>query len=111
MPHISISSPPGNNNPQLVAAIRSITGAKVSEISAALKAGTPLFDGELFARPRKESVMKIQNLLSVLREAQITPVVTEGGRLISTEILLNIIRASERSMSEFDQLGSQAHEA
>ena len=83
----------------------------MSEIAAALKAGMPLFDGELFARPRKESVLKIQKLLSVLREAQITPVVTEGGRLISVEMVLNIIRASEESMSEFHQLGSQGHEA
>jgi len=111
MAHITISAPVGIKDNQLVMAIRSITGDRVSEISAALLSGLPLFDGDVFARPREESISKVMRLLNVLNAAQITPVVREAGRLISADILLNIIQSSINSMAEFDRLSDFGHEA
>ena len=111
MAHIVISTQGGISSSQLVQALGSCVSGGIGHISAALRNGTPLFDGELFQRPRSEHFARVRRLLATLQDASIEPLVWESGRQIDARTLLNIMQASDDSIAQFDQLSDLGHEA
>lgn len=109
MPHISIYLNANASSLPLVAAIRATTGRSVADISRAIVEGSPLFDGEIFARPREETVAKVFALLNCLDQMGVRPIIKENERAISREVLRNIVVSSEESMAQSAELDDLGH--
>jgi hypothetical protein len=111
MSRITIAASRDVADANLVRALRSITGESVSAIAEALKSGGVLFDVDLFARPAVEQFSMVRRVLEALQSANVQPLVHEDGRLISAEILRNIMQSSEQEEAEFERLSDLGHEA
>jgi hypothetical protein len=111
MAKITISARLDDPSARLVKDLRGLVSGGGAQISAALKNGDPLLDGELFDRPRVEVFSVIRQLLLVLESHGVEPQVWEAGRPISSQVLRNIMTSSEDSAREFDRLAGFGHEA
>lgn len=111
MARITISSKLDVPSARLVKDLRGLVSGGVAHISAALKNGDPLFDGELFDGPRVEVFSRIRQLLLVLESHGVEPQVWEAGCPVDTQVLRNIMASSDDSAREFDRLAGLGHEA
>jgi len=111
MTHVVVMTKDGITDARLAHALSGCVNGGIGHITKALSDGSPLFDGELFARPRAEQFAKVRRLLAILQDSQIEPIVFEDGRLINAHVLLNIMQSSDDSMAELDLLSDLGHEA
>lgn len=109
MPNISIKIPNTATSALVVAAVRAATGRGIGEIATAIQESTPIFCGELFARPREVTIRSVVTLLQKLEELGIPVSIEEGGQAISPSVLRNIVRSSEESMFHLRELDEHGH--
>ena len=111
MARIVISTDGGIHNVELVRRIRGITGESVALVSRRLAHGGAIFDDELFTRTPSNQFKRVRDLIDAISDSGITAHFKEEDRVISAPILLNIMQASETSVSEFDRLSDFGHVA
>lgn len=109
MPQVSVHLHATSSSAPLVAAVRIATGRSVAEISRAIRDGSPVFEGDIFAPPREETVTKLFALLNRLGQLGICPIIKEDDNEISLEILRNILAASDESMARLAELDDLGH--
>ncbi len=109
MPHISIYLNANSSSAPHVAAVRAATGRSVADISRAIVEGLPVFEGEIFAWPREETIAKVFALLNRLDQLGVRPIIKENERAISRKVLHNIVVSSHESMARFAELDDLGH--
>lgn len=93
----------------LIAGVRGITSASIASISNSIKAGTPIYEQEIFGKAWKERAIELRALLEYFRETKVTPNIWENDMQITTEVLLNILRTSEEIAEENSKLDELGH--
>jgi len=106
---IRISLPNQAPSAALIASVREITSASIASISNAIKAGSPIYEQEIFGNSWKEKAFELRALLERFRKMNITPDVWENDIRITTEILLNILKTSEEIAEENAKLDELGH--
>ena len=106
---ISIAVIAAPHHPDVVRSVRSITGAPIAEISRAVKSGAPVFERELFDGRSGETFALLRRLLDEFDRIQVSLLVKEDGNVISTQILRNIMAASEESAAHLRDLDDLGH--
>jgi len=109
MPHISIYLDSTSASASVISVLRTMTGRAISDLTKAIPEGRPLFDGELFARPREDTLHTVLSLLEQLERLGVCPIIKESGYEISKAILRNIAEASEESMARLRKLDDLGH--
>lgn len=109
MSRVTISTAPCDPSAALVSEIRRVTKLGVLDVRDRLSTGKPVFDQELFADRTEDVFAKARAVLSALEGGGHRPLVSEAGRLITPEILRNILQASEKGAEELRRLGDLGH--
>lgn len=109
MSRVTISTAPCDASASLVSSVRRITKLGILDVRDRLSAGKPLFDQELFGNRTEDVFAKARALLSALEQGGHQPVVVEGERPITPEVLRNIFQASEDAAQELRRLDEMGH--
>lgn len=96
MARIAISVTGLHPYPNLVVALRRITGDSIGSIAAALSLGTPLLELDL----QPAQFAKVRDLLALLRVAAVPPRVTLDGGPFEEQELLSMIEAWELALAQ-----------
>jgi len=94
---------------ELVSAVRTITGASISEIATAISEERPVYVKEFHSRPVEQTFQEMREILGALEALGVRLRVRQNAREIPPQILRNLISSSEESREQMCQLDDFGH--